>query len=86
VTKPLVRGSEPERHYLSTSQAARQLGVSRWTVRRMVEDGDLGGILVRGMLRVDEESVSRYIATHGADGGLESRKRQEARDDEEEQA
>lgn len=80
--KPQVRASEPERQYLSTSQAARQLGVSRWTVRRMVEDGDLDGILVRGMLRVDAESVSRYIATHVADGGAESRKRQEAQDDE----
>jgi len=73
----------PQRHYLSTSRAARELAVSRWTVVRMIEDGELDGIRIRGMLRVDAASVTRYIATHAADGKLEARKLREAEDDNE---
>lgn len=49
---------------LTVGQTARLLGISRWTVRRMVLADELEAIDVRGMLRVDPDSVTRYIAEH----------------------
>lgn len=50
--------------HLSVSETARRLGVSRWTVRRMVDDNELDAIDVRGMLRVERVSVQQYISEH----------------------
>lgn len=49
---------------LSMGETGRHLGVSRWTVRRMVEAGELDAIEVRGMLRIERASLERYIAEH----------------------
>ena len=49
---------------MSMSETARTLAVSRWTVRRMIEAGELDAIEVRGMLRVERASVDRYITEH----------------------
>lgn len=50
--------------YISTGETAARLGVSRWTVRRMVQAGELDAIEVHGMLRVSQCSVETYIADH----------------------
>lgn len=54
--------------HLSLREAGHMLGVSRWTVRRMVESGELHATEVRGMLRVVTASVERYIAEHHHNG------------------
>ena len=57
--------------HLTMSETARLLGVSRWTVRRMVRENELDAIEVRGMLRVGRSSVERYVSQHrhNSDGG-----------------
>lgn len=54
--------------HVSMKEAGRMLGVSRWTVRRMVDASELDATEVRGMLRVVTESVERYIAEHHHNG------------------
>ncbi|WP_035258333.1 helix-turn-helix domain-containing protein [Desulfatirhabdium butyrativorans] len=51
---------KPQRS-LSIQQVANLLGVSKRTVRRLVDDGRLGAFLVRGgSLRVTEQSVLNF--------------------------
>jgi excisionase family DNA binding protein len=60
----MERETERETDRLSMSETARLLGISRWTVRRMIEEGELDAIHVRGMLRVERASVAAYIRDH----------------------
>lgn len=62
VTSSNSEEREPER--LRMREAAALLGVSPWTVRRMVHAGELEAIDVRGMLRVDRASVDQYVNEH----------------------
>ena len=48
--------------YLSTREAARELGVSESTARRLYEAGDLSGFTTKGgHRRFDSESVRRLV-------------------------
>lgn len=51
--------------FLSASQAGARLGVSRYTVYRMVHDGILGAVrrgTGKGRLAIPREEVDHYIA------------------------
>lgn len=50
--------------YLSTSQACGKLGISRWTLARLIEAGEIKAIkgsARNSHLRIPEESVERYL-------------------------
>lgn len=50
---------------VSAQEAARQLGVSVWTVYRMVDAGELAGHRVRKRaVRVSQAAISDYKARH----------------------
>ena len=74
------RRAQPDR--VTITEAAARLGVSRWTVRRMMDDGELDAIHVRGALRIDAASIERYVSAHLVDGKLEEAVA-EAREEEE---
>lgn len=59
-----TRGST--REYLTSDQVAERLGVSRMTVKRLVDAGDLVALKVgaRGLLRFTPADLERYIAEH----------------------
>lgn len=46
---------------LSVKAVAERLAMSRWTVYRILESGDLNYALVRGIRRVDVRDLERYI-------------------------
>jgi excisionase family DNA binding protein len=66
VTSENAEGGRAE--WLTVGEAARRLGVSRWTVRRMVDTGELRGVDVRHMLRVENQSIDDYIEQHPHNG------------------
>ncbi len=57
---------------LKIEQAAQKLAVSTWTVRRLVTDGELYALKVRGGLRIDSDSVQRYVHKQGELFSLEN--------------
>lgn len=61
-------GEQRRSSRLSVTETARELGISRWTVRRMVDAGELDAIDVRGMLRIERASVEAYISEHRHNG------------------
>ena len=50
---------------LKVDQAAAMLAVSTWTIRRLVHDGELFGMKIRGGLRIDADSIQRYVHKQG---------------------
>lgn len=54
--------------FLSTTQVRKILGVSRPTVRKLIEHGELTAIKAgdapNSPFRIDEESVKAYIERH----------------------
>lgn len=46
---------------LTQAEAARRLGVSRWTVRRMLNAGQLRGVWVSNRTRVPAVEVERVL-------------------------
>ena len=56
---------------LSVAEAAELLGVSRMTVYRLIRDGDLQRVKVRGASRIPESSLGSYLRTIGANGAPE---------------
>lgn len=46
--------------YLSINQTAGALGVSRRTVERMIRDGELPAVKVRGQWRIRADAVRDY--------------------------
>jgi excisionase family DNA binding protein len=50
-----------ESQFVSIAEAALLLGVSRWTVGRMLEDGELPSIRVRGVHRIDLADLATWI-------------------------
>ncbi len=57
---------------LKIDQAAQKLAVSTWTVRRLVTDGELYALKVRGGLRIDSDSIQRYVHKQGELFSLEN--------------
>lgn len=51
---------------ITFSMAAARLSSSTKTIQRMIKDGELVAITVRGLRRVSSKSVDNYIATHAA--------------------
>lgn len=51
LTKPLY----------SIAEAAKLLSVSDETIRRMIQDGELNAVKVRGQWRIRRESLERYL-------------------------
>ena len=47
--------------YLSASEVANSLGVCRDTVYRMVRDGSIKGVRVRGQWRIAMSELHNYI-------------------------
>ena len=43
--------------------AARQLAVSPWTVRAYIRQGKLHPVRIGRLVRLDEEELSRFVAT-----------------------
>lgn len=50
---------------LKLENAAQDLAVSVATVRRLIHDGEIFAMKIRGGLRVDAESVKRYVRKQG---------------------
>ncbi|XTZ18153.1 helix-turn-helix domain-containing protein [Micromonospora echinospora] len=56
-----------DEQYLTVREAATYLGLSRWTVRRYVDLGELSAIKgdgERGAFRISASSVRAYIQRH----------------------
>lgn len=47
---------------LSTSEAAERLGVSRWTLRRLAQDGELTPMRIRSAVRYDAADLEAYLS------------------------
>lgn len=46
---------------LSVTQAAERMNIGRRTVERLIADGDLASLKVRGRRMVTEEAIERYL-------------------------
>lgn len=64
---PYRRRRRVEHQLLKQRQVAERLGVSRWTVLRLRQAGDLETVFVRGAVRIPDWSVDEYIRG-GTDG------------------
>lgn len=57
-----------EEQYMTVTEVAAYLRVSRWTVRRMVDAGELGEVIKgdgpNGLLRIPVEGLHAYIQRH----------------------
>lgn len=57
---PSRERAAPDRRYYTTSQLMSRWGVSAPTVIRLIEEGSLTGLKIRGVYRVDRASVAEY--------------------------
>jgi excisionase family DNA binding protein len=48
-------------NFLSINSVAQRLGVSRWTVARMLADGEIPHVPVRGTPRIDPIDLDNWI-------------------------
>jgi excisionase family DNA binding protein len=53
---------------LSPLDVARRLGISRATAYRLLADGDLPAVRVRGQYRVEREELERFLEEHRCGG------------------
>jgi len=51
---------------ITQSEAAARLSVSRWTVWRLLRDGDLEAVRIRGKTLVSARSIEGLIDRNGA--------------------
>lgn len=64
----IKRASKPD--VLITETAAGEvLGVSKWTVRRLRQAGELAHVVVRGSVRIPTSSLEAYVAARTVGGG-----------------
>lgn len=63
-----VLNGEPDALLMTQAQAARAMNCSRFTVRRLVADGVLHPVSIRGLLRYRVAEL-KSLAEHGAKGG-----------------
>jgi excisionase family DNA binding protein len=54
---------------LSIAEVARHLGVSKKTIRRLVEDGRLRSYRVRRQIRISEEDLTAYATSRAGSAG-----------------
>ena len=47
--------------FLKVSQAAREIGISPPTVRRLVQEGRLAGVHIGGLVLIDRTSFERFM-------------------------
>lgn len=52
--------------FLSINEIAACLGVSRWTVMRALDDGEIPSVAIRGARRVDPADLHAWIAAQKA--------------------
>ncbi len=52
--------------FVSIADAAALLGVSRWTVGRMLDDGEIPHIRPRGVPRIDRADLEAWVAAQKA--------------------
>lgn len=52
---------ELDKPLYTVAEAAKFLAVSEETVRRMIADGELSGVKVRGSWRIKRESLEKYL-------------------------
>jgi len=55
-----MAGAENNGKYYTTSQLALRWGVSAVTVIRLIEQGDLSGLKIRGSYRISKCSIKNY--------------------------
>lgn len=55
-----IPGAGPRRRFLVTSQLCNRWSISQMTVVRLIEEGSLTGIRIRGQYRVDVASIEKY--------------------------
>ncbi|HEY9158317.1 helix-turn-helix domain-containing protein [Candidatus Binatus sp.] len=60
--------SEPE-GLISQREAARRLGVGRWTIRKLIRAGELRAFRVRTAIRISPFDLRQYLNRHPADRG-----------------
>jgi excisionase family DNA binding protein len=61
------RATEPAERLISIKVAAEQLGVSGMTVRRLISEGELPGIRVRGDLRIAQCDLTEFVQRRRAE-------------------
>lgn len=61
------RATKPDA-LLSETEAGERLGVSKWTVRRLRQSGDLAHVKVRGQVRIPSSSIEQYVTTRTVGG------------------
>jgi len=52
---------EPAKRLLSQEEAARYLGISKWTLRDLVFRGDLPSVRIKRRLLVDRQDLDTYL-------------------------
>ncbi|VAX15085.1 hypothetical protein MNBD_NITROSPINAE01-1466 [hydrothermal vent metagenome] len=62
ITKKPASGATPGilKKYFTTSQLTTRWGVSAATIIRLIEEGQLRGLKIRGVYRVERQSVKSY--------------------------
>ena len=55
-----ISSADKNRKYFTTSQLARRWDVSAVTVIRLIEQGDLNGLKIRGCYRISKGSIKSY--------------------------
>jgi putative molybdopterin biosynthesis protein len=50
--------------WYTPDQVAERLQVSAFTVRRLLRDGDLRGVRIRGQWRIGEKDIEAFIEKH----------------------
>jgi excisionase family DNA binding protein len=52
---------------LTAEEAAEYLGVSHWTVRRLIARGELRGVYLGRLLRVRSSDLEAFLSSAGTD-------------------
>jgi excisionase family DNA binding protein len=53
---------------LSQREAARRLGVGRWTIRKLIRTGELRAFRVRTAIRISPLDLRNYLRRHAIQG------------------
>lgn len=71
--------SENQPQYLSIAAVAKVLSVSRWTVSRIIDDGELIAEEHRGSIRISVRDFDEYVARKRAAAIKAAEERQQAK-------